>query len=210
MSSEILASTLAVLASACKKSGSSSSSAYYIKGNMNDTAMTFNVDAAAHLTTMSGFITLAIIGSVSNPQNLQSISLNINNTPSNKPVIAGTYTESSSDFVVGAVYNPGSSSVVYGAPVNPNPTNPLTITITSIDNNTVKGTFSGDLYYTNTTTGSFGPTKKTFTNGEFYVKVQTPQRGSPTHRLQHCPACRLFSIQRLHNKDFHQSSNPIT
>lgn len=170
----IFASTLAVLASACKKSGSSSSSTYYIKGNMNDTAMTFNVDAAAHLTTMSGFTTLAIIGSVSNPQNLQGISLNINNTPSNKPIVAGTYTESTTDFVVGAVYNPGSSSVVYGAPVNPNPTNPLTITITSIDNNTVKGTFSGDLYYTNTTTGSFGSTKKTFTNGEFYVKVQTP------------------------------------
>jgi hypothetical protein len=168
-----LALSLALLATACKKSGSSSS-AYYIKGNMNDTAMTFNVDAAAHMSTMAGFTTLAMIGSVSNPQNLQGISLNINNTPSNKKIVTGTYTESSTDFVVGAVYNPGSSTVVYGAPVMPNPMHPLTITITSIDQNTVKGTFSGDLFYTNTTTGTFGSAKKTFTNGEFYLKIQTP------------------------------------
>lgn len=168
-----LAVSITLLSIACKKSGSSSST-YYLKANVNDTAKTFNVYAAAHLDTMGGFTTLNIVGDVTSPQNLESINLAINNTPSNKPIVAGTYVETSTDFVVGAVYNPGSSTVVYGAPVSPAPTNPLTITITAIDKNTVKGTFGGDLYYTNITTGTYGSTKRTLTNGEFYLKIQTP------------------------------------
>ncbi len=70
--------------------GYSSSSTYYIKASLNDTAMTFNVDCMAAVDTMSGFTTVAIIGDVSNPTNLQGIDLQINNMPSNQPIVAGT------------------------------------------------------------------------------------------------------------------------
>ncbi len=38
----------------------------------------------------------------------------------------------------------------------------------------MKGTFSGDLYYTNVSTATVSQIKKTITNGEFYVQIKTP------------------------------------
>ena len=167
----IAAFAVVLISLSCKKSGSSSST-YYFKGSANDTAMTFNVNATAILDSTSGFTELALTGNVSSAANLQGLTLDINNTPSGKPIVAGTYTETNTtDYVVGGVFNPGSSSVVYGAGEFATPTNPLTITITSIDKNSVKGTFSGDFYYTNVSTGYIGQPVKTFTNGQFYLKV---------------------------------------
>ena len=167
----IFASALALLVVSCKKSGSSSSSGSFIKADMNDTAKTFNVNAAAQMSNIGGFTSLSIYGNATSAQNLEGINLTINNTPSNKPIVAGTYTENSTDFAVAAVYNPGSNTIVYGAGIMSSTPNPLTITITSIDKNTVKGAFSGDFYYTNTATGTFGSETKTFTNGEFNVQL---------------------------------------
>ncbi|HLZ88790.1 MAG TPA: hypothetical protein VKQ52_16160 [Puia sp.] len=168
----VAAISLALLALACKKSGSSSSS-YYFTASMNDTAKTFNVNAMAMMDTLSGIVSLSLIGNVSSAANFEGMNLTINNSPSNKPIVAGTYTENSTDFAVAGVYNPGSTTIVYGAGEFPSPPNPLTIVITSIDKSSVKGTFSGDFYYTNTAVvGPVGPGKKTFTKGQFYLKIQ--------------------------------------
>jgi hypothetical protein len=172
---KLLIATIAIvlISLSCKKSGSSSGS-YYFKGSANDTALTFNVNATAILDSTGGFTTLALTGNVSSAANLQGLTLDINNTPSGKPIVAGTYTETNmTDFVVGGVYNPGGTSVVYGAGEFGTPTNPLTITISSIDKNTVKGTFSGDFFYTDITTGYVGMPIKTFTNGQFDLKIAT-------------------------------------
>jgi len=157
----------------CKKSNSGGSAgSYYIKASMDGTAKTFNVNALASKFTANGITSIAVFGNVSSAANLEGINITINNGSGTKPIIAGSYSENSTDFVVGAVYNPGSTTIVYGAGIYPNPANPLQFTITAIDNNTIKGTFSGDFYYTNTATAQIGPSKKTFTNGEFYVKFQ--------------------------------------
>ena len=163
---------IVIISLSCKKSGSSSGS-YSITASANDTAMTFNVNAMATEDSTGGITSLVIFGNVSSAANLQGISLDINNSPTHKPIVAGTYVETNTtDFVTAGVYNPGSSTIVYGAGIEPNPTNPLTITITSIDKNTVKGTFSGDFYYMNTQTAYIGLPIKTFTKGQFYVKIQ--------------------------------------
>ena len=168
----ILSIFLAALSSSCKKSSSGGgASTYYIKASMDGVAKTFNVGAMAVKFSSSGITSLSIVGSVSSAANLEGINIGINNSPSSKPIVAGTYSETSTtDFATGAVYNPGSATIVYGAGIYPSPTNPLTVIITAIDNNTVKGTFSGDFYYENTSTAQIGPAKKTFTNGSFYVK----------------------------------------
>ena len=134
--------------------------------------MTFNVNAFATMDTLVGITSLSIIGNVSSAANLQGINLTINNSPSSKPIVAGTYSETSTDFAVAGVYNPGSTTIVYGAGEYPSPPNPLTIVITSISNGVIQGTFSGDFYYTNTSTAFIGLPKKTFTNGQFSVQIK--------------------------------------
>jgi hypothetical protein len=165
----LLSACVATLFLSCKKSSSGSS--YYIQASVDGTAKTFNVNAMGVKFVANGVTDISVTGNVTSAANLEGINITINNSPSSKPIVAGTYSETNgTDFAVGAVYNPGSTTIVYGAGVYPNPVNPLQIVITSIDNNTIKGAFSGDFYYTNAGTGTIGPAKKTFTNGEFYVK----------------------------------------
>lgn len=166
---------IAVLAVSCKKSSSSSNGGYYIKATVDGTAKTFNVNAMAMKMDMGGAVSLSIFGNVTSAATLEGINLTINNTPNpSKAITAGTYDELVTDnFVTAGVYNPGSTTIVWGAGEYPNPPHPLQIVITSIDDKTVKGTFSGDFYYTNVSTVQIGPDKKSFTNGEFYVKIQT-------------------------------------
>ncbi|MDO6434814.1 hypothetical protein Q4E93_29650 [Flavitalea sp. BT771] len=161
--------TIALFSLSCKKS-STSGSPYYIKASVDGTPKTFNVNAMAMKMSV-GMTSISVVGNVKSAADLEGINITINNSPSGKPIVAGTYSESdATDFAAAAVYNPGSQTIVWGAGDYPNPPHPLTIVITSIDDKTIKGTFSGDFYYTNTATAQFGPDKKTFTNGEFYVK----------------------------------------
>jgi len=163
---------LAIISISCKKSGSGgSTSSYYMKATIDGTAKTFNVDALGQKFTSGGVTFIGASGNVTTPtSSLEGMGITINNSPSQKPIVAGTYSETASpDFAAGAVYNPGSATIVYGTGLYPT-TNPLKIIITAIDNSTIKGTFSGDFYYSNSSTQQIGPTKKTVTNGEFYVK----------------------------------------
>lgn len=168
----LIAAAFALLAVSCKKSGSPSNSSYYIKATMDGTAKTFNTNCFATIDSLSGSVTLTMVGSVKAPPDLESIDLTINNTPSGKAIVAGSYNEiSTTDYLIVGVYNPDSTTVVFGTGINPAPANPFQLTITSINKTSVQGTFSGDFYYVNTTTGAFGPAKKTFTNGQFNLKI---------------------------------------
>lgn len=152
-------------------SNSTTTSSYYIKASMDGVAKTFNVGAMGLETDLSGLTMLDITGLASSASNLESIGITINNSGNSKPIVSGSYSELETDgFIVGAAYNPGSTTIVYGTGLYPDTINPLKVTITAIDSKTVKGTFSGDFYYTNTLTDSVGPGKKTFTNGEFNVQ----------------------------------------
>jgi len=160
---------IAALVVSCHKSGSDNPS-YYIRASVDGTAMSFSAKTLAGKFTNAGTTTLSITGAVSSSKNLGTIQLYILNVPGGKPIVAGTYSETDrTDFSMWGLYYPDSTNHVYqGGQLN-NPANPFKITITSIDNTAVKGSFSGD-YYFNTGTTIPGPEKKTFTNGEFYVK----------------------------------------
>lgn len=160
---------LVIISLSCKKS-SNSTPAYYLKCSLDGVAKTFNVNAKASNMNMAGIQSLSVYGNVTSAATMEGLNITVNNSPSpGKKIVAGTYSESqSTDFVVGAVYNPGSTTVVYGAGVYPG-SNPLQIVITAMDANTIKGTFSGNLYYENTSSGTIGPNFKVVTNGEFYL-----------------------------------------
>ena len=104
------------------------------------------------------------------------MSVSITNTPSGKPIIAGTYTDTSSQFAIIGLYrlntttqyvnstNLAQAAFAAGTPL----VNHLKIVITSIDSATIKGTFSGDLFFN----GDFTAARKTVTSGDFFVKFQ--------------------------------------
>jgi hypothetical protein len=168
----ILFSLFCILAAiSCKKSSSPSSDASFITATMDGKGKTFNVHPMA-IRSLAGAVTsIDIFGSASAAPSQESLGIAINNSPGGKPIAAGTYSETSSvDYIVAGVYNEGSSSIVYGTGLYPNPANPFHVTISSIDNSTVKGTFSGDFYYINTITGVTQTVKRSFTNGQFSVK----------------------------------------
>ena len=152
--------------------GGNTNTNYYIKFSLDGTARTFDVHPQALLTSAFGATILSFIANSNASSGLEGISLSINNTPSDNPIIAGTYTETDVlNFLTAGVYNPGSTTEVYGAGVSPNPTNPLKIVISSIDATTATGTFSGDFIYVNSTTQTVGPGKKVISNGQFYLPV---------------------------------------
>jgi hypothetical protein len=161
---------LITISLSCKKN-SSSTPTYYFQCTLDGVAKTFNVNSKAIILNMAGIQSLSLIGNVTSAANLEGLNITVNNSPSptKKQVVAGSYSEQqSTDFVLGAVYNPGSATEVYGAGVFPG-SNPFQLVITSMDANTIKGTFSGNLYYQNDVTGTIGPNFKVVTNGQFYL-----------------------------------------
>jgi hypothetical protein len=97
--------------------------------------------------------------------------------PSLKEIAAGTYTDASTDYELLFTYALGFSGPEYeagrtlyeeaqyrGVSIS----NPLKVTITSISNDVIKGTFNGDFYFE----ADPNAEKKSITNGEFALKFQ--------------------------------------
>jgi len=166
----ILSAFLAVISISCKKSNSGNN-AYYVTANIDGTAKTFNTHVTAFKSTQNGLTVLSIVGFTTAAVNSESMSITIGNNPNGSPIVAGTYTELNTNFLTVGEYNPGSTTFFYGSGLITPPVNILTVTITSIDNNTVKGTFSGDVDYMDVATSTPGTTKKTITNGTFYANL---------------------------------------
>ncbi|HEY4063098.1 MAG TPA: hypothetical protein VGM30_14430 [Puia sp.] len=169
----ILSACLAVISFSCKKSSSSSGPSNYITASIDGTAKTFNAGIMAFKTTQNGQTVFNVIGFSDGSANPESFSITIGNSPTTaKPIVAGTYTEVfNPDFITVGEYIPGSTTYVYASGLAAPPVNIFTVTITSIDNNSVKGTFSGDVEYLDVATAIPGSTKKTITNGSFYAKL---------------------------------------
>jgi hypothetical protein len=158
---------LAIFSLSCKKSNSGKNSAF-IKVLSNDTARTFNVNAIAH-EFKTGDVTLLSITGNANTSTIEGIALQIK-TAANTPIIAGTYSElDTDDFVTTGQYDPNKDAAKFVAG-GVSSFNPLKIVITSIDDKTVKGTFSGAFFFTSASSipqPSENP--KNFTQGEFSV-----------------------------------------
>jgi hypothetical protein len=172
----LLTLVLVSLFSSCKKDNDS----YYIRCTIDGTAKTFNVGTYAHKDVdpanaqnygigMGGFAT-------SSDQD-DWMGFWIDNIPSGDEIVAGAYDHTSADFDLLATYSNESAAFDYasGSSVDEDAvtyavtiTNHFKLTILSIDNNTIKGTFSGDFY----DDGDPRNSKKSVTNGEFYLKFK--------------------------------------
>jgi hypothetical protein len=150
---------------------------YFVTCNVDGVAKSFNADAGATKTTTTWNFTILDFKGLVSLAGSETISIGIDNSLSADSIVAGTYTDTSTRFSLEAIYV-SDAAVTYdagttlaaasGAKGAPVITNHLTTTITSISNGEIKGTFSGDFYYNNDLNG----TKKSITNGTFYVKVK--------------------------------------
>jgi hypothetical protein len=158
----------------CKKD--STETTYGIKCNINGVPKTFNIMMNAHREEDNGYKSVSI-GGMNNGSSEEYITGIIINMPSQKAIDAGTYTDASKEYELLFTYSLGFSGPDYeagrtlyeeaqyrGVTIS----NPLKVTITSLTNEVVKGTFSGDFYFE----ADPGAEKKSITNGEFALKFQ--------------------------------------
>ena len=171
----LLTTVLLVLFSSCKKSSSSAPSG--VTATLNGKTKTFGAGAIAAKTSVAGITDIEIIAAVSATTG-EAIDLSISNglTGGMDSIVAGTYSDTSTRFTVDLSYdqdNTGSTSYDGGTSVGGSQgtgsvAQHVVITISSITSNSIKGTFSGDVYLNGDPTS----TLLTVTSGSFNLALQ--------------------------------------
>jgi hypothetical protein len=169
----LIAVSLGLLLSCKKNSGSSNS--YHFTATIDGKAQTFNVTPLATRISAYGATEIAIEGfNGTGASNVQALSIGWTATPpSTTKFGTGAWSDTSQNYsTIGTYVVSTSEQYVSGSGVTGVATlsgtkgiNDLKIVITSMDSTAVKGTFSGDFYLMGDITG----TKRTITNGDFYV-----------------------------------------
>jgi hypothetical protein len=157
----------------CKKNNDS----YYFRCTIDGTPRTFNIGTYAHKEIENGQTAFLTGGFATSSTSGDWIGIYIDNSPSGDDITTGIYEDSSPDFTLlgtftdgaaGIDYDSGTSmyedAITYGHTI----TNHFKVTIQSIDDKAMKGTFSGDFF----PEGDLEGVKKSITNGEFYLKWQ--------------------------------------
>lgn len=145
--------TIALFAS-CKKSSPSSSSG--LSATVNGTGKNFNLLPMATKTYLAGIDQIEILGATSSGEVL-SIQIGNDLTGGADSIVAGTYSDTSTRFSIDVTYSSGITG--------PNPisyeggtfvdgsqgpgitvTKNMTVVISSVTSNSIKGTFSGNIY----------------------------------------------------------------
>ena len=151
----------------CKKSDkkSNSSGTNTITADVGGSTVNFNIGVTGLLSTGQGSYVLFISGATGTGSNEQSMQIGID---SQKPIAAGTYTLSSSTSPDATAFPQLTYGIGATSPTAfmTDGTNVTTVTITSISNTNVQGTFSGVL-----TSALDGTTTKSITNGKFNVAL---------------------------------------
>ncbi len=175
----VLLAGLTFLFSSCGKSNSDNG-AYHITCNIDGVASTFNTGALGHIDVDAGTANraLTINGLTATSSTAGNMGFVITNVPSGDSIAAGTYLDTATRFEVLASYDnniadlndfeAGTSTYQEAVRAGSNISNHFMITIVAGTVTTVKGTFSGDFYQNGDAKG----TKKSITNGDFYVKLQ--------------------------------------
>ena len=181
-----------IIYSSCHKSGSTppphKPSPYYLRCTINgaDAVSDSSPVSRTNQSIRPGFLeTYIIVSGIFRGDNTsQTFGFTIDNGFSGYnygkalPIVAGTYGISNRDFQVNSGYDStgGGVSKHYVADCTqnfPDTGNFFTISITSIDSTSIKGTFSGKVYLDSRPAGAsnvpYGPQCDTITNGTFYV-----------------------------------------
>ena len=160
-----------------ERSTNDNNEAFHVTCTVDVTPMTLNGYVFCHYEWSAGYKAVTINGATGLSSTAASVGFVITNVPGRDSINMGIYTDASTNFEVLASYAPNISNIGYDAGttvfndaklIGATITNHFVVKITSLNNQTARGTFSGDFYYDGDPSGA----KKTITNGEFYVPVR--------------------------------------
>jgi hypothetical protein len=163
--------------SSCQKENSedNTDTNYHVSFKADGISKSFTEFTGAHFDTTSGFVTLTVLGSASQTNNSNYFGFYLNNDSGAALIVPGEYKDVFTNFTLLSTYNinafpyeAGQSVAEEAADNNITIANHFKVNITSMNKETVKGTFSGDFYESLNIRGK----KITITDGDFYVKVQ--------------------------------------
>ena len=165
---------LLILLGACKKEKGDDN--YHISFKVDGVNKTFTAHVLAHTDTTGAYIALTILGADSPTSFDNYMGIYLDNSPGNGNINAGQYLDNSANFSLittfaknGIEYKAGQSVAEDAVANSIIITNHFKVTITSMSNNTIRGTFSGDYYKDGNVQGAL---KLNITDGDFYVKFQ--------------------------------------
>jgi hypothetical protein len=159
-------SFLIVFILSCQKPNINIPSPYYINLTIDGVSKSFNGDAGAEVTIKDSVFNFTIYGHPDPYNGAEVLSMTIINRPGYRPLVPGTYSQLDSAFTIKGLYTPSNGLAAFNVggdyPILPDP---LKITISSLDSNTVRGSFSGTFYILRISE------KKTL-KGEFYLSMK--------------------------------------
>ncbi len=162
----LLFSLLALAATSCKKDKADDS--IHLKCKIDGVEKTFNTSALAGAHTEDGESMFIALGLSAASESAEHFSFYI--AKEGSAVTTGTYTVDNETYSITGQYASGSGSSVFigGSTVTTSENaQAFKIIITQIDDKTVRGTFSGELYED----GDDSNAKKTVTEGSFYLNI---------------------------------------
>jgi hypothetical protein len=169
--------SISILLFSCRKEysyegGPTSNPTYYLMATVDGVPLEFNVDNEAAYTISSSTNVLELIGFASSDlTDNTSIILDIHYDDVTPGV--GTYTGQTDDYFVTGIYDFNDPDNLYTAgATSALSVQPLSITITSIADNIVEGTFSGAFYLTDGDGNVSATDYIIISNGRFRLPLQ--------------------------------------
>jgi hypothetical protein len=169
--------TVIILVSCAKEKGrqqGQQDNNYHFNFTVNGTKKSFTGYIAAHTDTTNGFVELMILGAPAVTSYDNYLGLYLSNDPAKGNIGTGQYLDNSTNYTllttyeISAVpYEAGQSVAEDAVTDNVTIANHFKLNITSMDKNTIRGTFSGDYFQDGSAKNG---TKLSITDGDFYVK----------------------------------------
>lgn len=159
----------------CQKNTSSESN-YHVSFTVDGKAVNYTGYVGATFDTASGYIDLTALGANSSTSYDNYFGFYLDNYSGAKSITTGQYVDASTDFTLlgnytigGVEYDAGQTVATDAITNNVTIANHFKVNITSLDRNTIKGTFSGDFFKNGDMSNI---SKVSITNGDFYLKLQ--------------------------------------
>lgn len=150
---------------------SDSSAAYYVRFKSGDETETMSFNTKA-LLSEAGSAKSLVLQASANENDVKKESIRLYLTFLSGTPTEGTYKQGDPEFkyLVSGAYNPSNEGLTYSAGMNPETTLPLSITISSISNGVIKGSFKGAFYKLDLASGVTSSDHNN-TEGEFNLPI---------------------------------------
>ena len=165
-----------IIFESCQKEHSVTDDNYHVSFTVDGVNKTYTGHVFAHLDTIAGYIELQIVGANSTTSFDNYMGIYVNNFPGSSNITTGQYEDNSASFTLlttyannAIEYEAGQSVAEEAVTYNVTIANHFKVIISSLDNKSAKGTFSGDYYEDGNVQNG---TRLSITNGDFYVPFQ--------------------------------------